>query len=121
MRPFPILIAVAVLSALLGGCAAGNQPDSGPPVVVVIQNNNFQDATVHIVREGERRRLGVVVGKTDDSFAIPWRPNFVMRLEVRFLGGGSCATRDIVMEPGQRYVLALQPDIRIDQECIRTG
>jgi hypothetical protein len=90
-------------------------------VVIEIQNNNFQDATVFIVREGERRRLGVVVGKTDETFGIPWRPNFLMRLEVRFLGGGSCATRDIQMEPGQRFVLALQPDLRVDQECIRTG
>jgi hypothetical protein len=121
MRPFPILLVIAALITLMGGCAAGNQPESGPPVVVEIQNNNFQDATVFIVREGERRRLGVVVGKTDDAFAIPWRPNFLMRLEVRFLGGGSCATRDIQMEPGQRFLLALQPDLRIDQECIRTG
>ena len=121
MRPIAILFVAGALGALLGGCAGGPQPDSGPPVVVQVQNNNFQDATVYIIREGERRRLGVVVGKTDDAFAIPWRPNFIMRLEVRFLGGGACATRDLIMEPGQRFVLALQPDIRVDQECIRTG
>lgn len=121
MRLFTSLLLVGVLSAATAGCASGPQPESGPPVVIEIQNNNFQDATVFIVREGERRRLGVVVGKTDETFGIPWRPNFLMRLEVRFLGGGSCATRDIQMEPGQRFVLALQPDLRVDQECIRTG
>lgn len=121
MHPFKLLIALGVLAPALGGCASGPPPTSGPPVVVEIQNNNFQDATVYALREGERRRLGVVVGKTDETFGIPWRPNFLLRLEVRFLGGGACATRPIQMEPGQRYVLALQPDIRIDQECERIG
>lgn len=121
MRSFILLLATGVMGAALGGCASGPQPESGPPVVIEIQNNNFQDATVYAIREGERRRLGVVVGKTDESFGIPWRPNFTLRLEVRFLGGGACATRIIQMEPGQRFVLALQPDIRVDQECERIG
>ena len=74
-----------------------------------------------MIREGERRRLGVVVGKSDQAFGIPWRPNFILRVEVRFLGGGACATREIQLDPGQRYVLALQPDLRVDQECERIG
>jgi hypothetical protein len=121
MRPFALLFVAGALGIALGGCASGPQPESGPPVVIVVQNNNFQDATVYAIREGERRRLGVVVGKTDESFGMPWRPNFILRLEVRFLGGGACATRGVQMEPGQRYVLALQPDIRVDQECERIG
>ncbi len=121
MYRFTLILALGALTAVLGGCASGPPPESGPPVVVEIQNNNFQDATVYAIREGERRRLGVVVGKTDETFGIPWRPNFTLRLEVRFLGGGACATRIIPMEPGQRYVLALQPDLRVDQECERIG
>jgi len=118
MRRLPSLLAAALA---LSACAGGQPPETGLPVVVEIQNNNFQDATVYAIREGERQRLGVVIGKTDDAYAIPWRPNFALRLEVRFLGGGACATREILMEPGQRYVLALQPDRRIDQECEPIG
>lgn len=101
------------------GCAGNPPPDSGPPIVVEVRNNDFRDATVYAIREGERQRLGLVTGKTDESFSIPWRPNFALRLEVRFLGGGMCATRQILLEPGQRYVLDLQPDPRLNQDCRR--
>ncbi|MEJ2538524.1 MAG: hypothetical protein P8188_00855 [Gemmatimonadota bacterium] len=112
-----LLTALAAASLLLAGCASRNPPETGPPVVVEIRNNNFQDATVYAFREGERQRLGVVIGKTDDAYALPWRPNLTLRLEVRFLGGGACATRPILMEPGQRFVLELQPDLRLNQDC----
>ena len=115
------LFILPALALALTGCAGGPQPETGLPIVIEIQNNNFQDATVYAIREGERQRLGVVVGKTDDAYAIPWRPNFALRLEVRFLGGGACATREILMEPGQRYVLDLQPDLRLNQDCEPIG
>jgi hypothetical protein len=115
------LLTMLALALALTGCAGGPPPETGLPIVIEIQNNNFQDATVYAIREGERQRLGVVVGKTDDAYAIPWRPNFALRLEVRFLGGGACATREILMEPGQRYVLDLQPDLRLNQDCEPIG
>lgn len=102
---------------LLAGCASAPQPDSGPPVVVEVQNNNFQDATVWAIREGERQRLGVVTGKTDAQFEIPWKPNLSLRLDVRFLGGGQCSTPTMLMDPGQLYVLDLQPDLRLNLDC----
>jgi len=117
----PRLLTLLFLPLSLTGCAGGPPPETGLPIVIEIQNNNFQDATVYAIREGERQRLGIVVGKTDDAYAIPWRPNFALRLEVRFLGGGACATREILMEPGQRYVLDLQPDLRLNQDCEPIG
>ena len=110
----------AVLMASVGAAAcasAGGGPQSGPPIVIEVQNNNFRDATVYIVRDGERQRLGVVIGKTDESFPFPWRPNMVIRLEVRFLGGGACVTPDYGMDPGQRHILDLHPDIRLNTDC----
>ena len=118
MRP---IILVSALGLLLAGCGGADPPTAGPPVVILVQNNNFQDATVFAIRQGERHRLGVVVGKTDERFAIPWQPNFVLRLEVRFLGGGACSTRDILLEPGQRYTLELQPDTRLNLDCRAAG
>lgn len=109
--------AVVMAACAAGACASGPVPDSGPPVVIEVQNNNFQDATVYAVRDGERQRLGVVIGKTDDAFTIPWRPGMVVRLEVRFLGGGACVTPDYGMDPGQRFVLDLQPDLRLNTDC----
>ena len=105
-----------------GGCASGGGgPQTGPPVVVEVQNNNYADATVYALLDGERQRLGVVIGKSDESFGIPWRPNLYLRLEVRFLGGAACATDYFPMDPGQHYVLDLQPDLRMNLDCKLIG
>ncbi len=113
-----------LFTALVGASCAGQNlrnAETGPPIVVEVQNNNFQDATVYLFRDGERTRLGIVTGKTDQTFAVPWRANLYLRFEVRFIGGGACATRRIPMEPGQRYVLELQPDLRVNLDCEPIG
>jgi len=110
----PVLLLAATACASRG---AGAGALSGPPIVVEVRNNHFNDGTVIAVRDGERLRLGIVTGKTDQSFSIPWGPNMNLRLEVAFIGDGACATGDLQMEPGQRYLLELQPDIRVNPEC----
>lgn len=121
---FPTHTALLAVTLVLSACATrgrgGIDPDS-PPIVVEVRNNNFQDATIFMTRDGERQRLGIVTGKTDRSYAIPWGPNLVLRLEANFIGGGYCSTRSIQMEPGQRFVLELQPDIRVNIECRPPG
>ncbi|MDT8341161.1 MAG: hypothetical protein RQ751_06585 [Longimicrobiales bacterium] len=124
-RPYPALLLPALVAALVAfaGCASGGRSasTSGPPIVIEVVNNHFQDATVIAFRETERERLGIVTGKTERSFAVPWGPNLFLRLEVNFIGGGACATQRIQMDPGQRYVLELQPDIRVNAECRPIG
>lgn len=124
--PFPPVTraAVSLLALAMSACAShrgGAGSLSGPPIVVEVRNNNFSDGTVFATRDGERLRLGMVTGKTDQRFSIPWGPTMVLRLEVYFIGGGGCATRAIQMEPGQRYLLELQPDTRVNPECRPTG
>ena len=115
-------LALALASTAFAACASGGPgPQTGPPVVIEVQNNNFADATVFIVRDGERHRLGVVVGKTDEDFPFPWRPNMTVRLEVRFIGGARCVTPDYGMGPGDRFVLDLQPDLRLNPDCRLVG
>lgn len=116
-----LLIATALLAT---ACASGGQGSIGEdtaPIVVQVQNNNFQDATIFFTRDGERERLGIVTGKSDRSFAIPWGFNMVLRLEAVFIGGGYCSTERFQMEPGQRYVLELQPDLRVNIDCRPPG
>ena len=111
-------LVLASAALLLGGCASSaRNAEIGPPVVIEVQNNNFQDATVYLFREGERQRLDIVTGKTDQTFSVRWQRLLYLRFEVRFIGGGACATRAIAVEPGQRYVLVLQPDTRLNQDC----
>ena len=119
-RFVPLIVASAFA---FGACASSNARNAevGPPVIVDVQNNHFQDATVILFREGERERLGIVTGKTDQSFEVPWRRQLFLRFEVRFIGGGACATRNILVEPGQRYVLELQPDLRLNLDCEPIG
>jgi len=112
----PFLLAAACAT----GGSRGVDPDA-PPIVLEVRNNNFQDATIFFTRDGERQRLGIVTGKTDQTFAIPWGPNLLLRLEANFIGGGYCSTRDFQMEPGQRFVLELQPDLRVNIDCRPPG
>ena len=117
------LIAVSsiiVAAACATGGSRGVDPDA-PPIVLEVRNNNFQDATIFFARDGERQRLGIVTGKTDQTFAIPWGPNMILILEANFIGGGYCSTGEIQMEPGQRFVLQLQPDLRVNIDCRPPG
>jgi hypothetical protein len=117
----------ALLAILfLPACALsrGSSPfeGSGPgEIQVVVQNNNYLDGTVYLTRDGTRMRLGTVIGKTDQTFTVEWAPNQMMVLRVDFVAGGACQTRPLQMEPGQRYTLELQPDIRTNIDCIPVG
>lgn len=110
----PVLLLMTVACA---SRAPGVSSLSGPPIVVEVRNNHFSDGTVFAVRDGESLRLGIVTGKTDQSFSIPWGPNMSLRLEVQFIGNGACTTGSIQMEPGQHFLLELQPDIRVNPDC----
>ncbi|RMF64644.1 MAG: hypothetical protein D6743_09065 [Calditrichaeota bacterium] len=68
-----------MILALLWGCRAGTkgeEDDFGqvrkrPKTTVHVENRNFYDMTIYVLSRGERVRLGLVRGLSDETFEIP--------------------------------------------------
>ena len=104
-------------AALLIGAACACSQLSGAPenpfggegasqVRIIVINNDFNDATLFARGNGERRRLGIVTGKTEASYVIPWRISGPLQIEISILTAGSCTTSPLEVDPGD--VLELQ-------------
>ena len=116
------------LSALLLlvnlGCAARSRSpfegraDRGEEQIQVrIENQNFNDATVHVLRGGERIRLGVATGKTDKDFRVRWNFTLPIEFQISLVGGGSCRVRSMTVDPGDRVWVRVPLEI-YGSECI---
>lgn len=91
------LCAIAVVSTMaLAGCAH-QQPDNplrgvagrDSPVRITVQNQDFYDAVIYAHWSGStKERVGMVTGKTTQTFETTWRSETV-RFEADFISGGS--------------------------------
>ena len=92
-----VVLGVALLSAsLLMGCARA--PRSAPlfgavrgsgSVTVTIQNNDFKDAVIYANWQGStRKRVGLAVGKTSQTFTMEWQSESV-QFVADFIAGGT--------------------------------
>lgn len=78
---------------------------------VQIQNHNFSDATIYsIEREGHRKRLGIVTGKSDSVFTLPWKTSEPLRFEFELLAGPRCTTEAMSVDPGDTLELQISTD-----------
>jgi hypothetical protein len=103
----------AFLAASAGACSQVTGSPQSPfgdtqpsEVRIIVINNDFNDATLYARGNGERRRLGVVTGKTEASYVIPWRLSGPLQIEISILASGSCTTSPLAVDPGD--ILELQ-------------
>lgn len=123
----------ALAGALLAtaACASGGGPQrAGSPfsddlrerkeVRIHVQNRNFSDATVWtLVRSGHRDRLGVVTGKTDAVFTVPWNFTEPMRIEFDLVAGPRCTTENLQVDPGDTLEMQIAVDIAMMRDWCR--
>ncbi len=122
----------ALLAALLvwsaGGCgAAGRLVEREDPflraepeateVRVHVLNRNFSDARLYAIGLSKRIRLGVVQGKGEAVFSIPWDFSEPLRIEIDLLAGPKCVTRAIEADPGDTFDLQIKPDLGATPGC----
>lgn len=109
--------AVALIFALAGLTAcAGQRPEPSPfaegrdvVVLLTVDNQDFRDATIFADWNGVRHRVGMVIGKTRETFRIEWR-DYTVRLEVDFVGGGELKVADeISVSPGEHLDFVIMP------------
>ena len=112
-----------LLSAASSGCAGRNGPADNPfdsdvapsQVRIIVINNDFNDATLFALGDGVRRRLGVITGKSEANYLIPWRLSGPMRIEISILASGSCTTGEMQVDPGDTL------ELQILNETVRNG
>ena len=102
-----LLIGLAVASSTTAACVSSRTVDSpfrsgqseGDQVMLTVQNHNYQDATIYAYWNGVRDRVGMVIGKTEETFSMRWRSEEI-QLEVDFVGGGGYFTEIVSVYRG---------------------
>ena len=109
--PFPLLL----LALTWAGCATRQAGDvfrtsgSGDEeVLLTVDNNDFRDGTIYAYWNGQRRRVGMVVGKTSETFHMRWRSEQI-ELEVSFIGGGGFRSEAIAVWEGDHLNWLIMP------------
>jgi hypothetical protein len=111
--------AIVCLALLVGGCATAARPKSNlaseeardRSVRVYATNLNFSDATLWAVIQGNRRRMGILTGKTEEVFVLPWPTSLDLQIEIDLLAGPRCTTRTMAVDPGDDIELVIDQDL----------
>ena len=115
-EPSTIRSALLALALLSAGCSHGvksGPPEPQPRTTVKVDNRNFLDMNVFVVRFGQRIRLGTVTGLSSEVFTIP--PDIVrsspqLQFELHPIGGrGNPRTETISVQPGDEIDLTIPP------------
>ena len=120
--PAAVLTFALLFSSACAATQAGNPfdaPAQGESTIrIEVQNLNFADATLFARRGSERIRMGVVTGKTDRTFDIPWTISYPLQVEINLLAGDRCITRPRSVEPGEVVLLQIRINMENDPDCI---
>ncbi len=110
---------------LLAGCSHASRSsrasftsDPGANSIrVYVTNRNFMDATIWAVSTGTRRKLGVVTGKGDAVFTVPWDIPTALWLEIDMLAGDRCTTESLPVDPGDDIEVVIDVDMNGSPLC----
>jgi hypothetical protein len=112
----PLALAGIVATALAVACGrakAGDEPAPRAETAVKVENQNFLDMNVFVVRGGQRVRLGTVTGLSTQIFML--RPDMIgpgseVQFEIHPIGGrGNPRTETISVQPGDVIELTISP------------
>ena len=119
MKRFMLTVVLLVFVAASGtGCvrrpAAGNQAtEPREETFVQVDNRAFLDATVYVLRGGQRIRLGLVNGSSIHTFTLPSHVMFgttSLAFQIDFVGNSRAPySNSISVVPGDTVVLSIPP------------
>lgn len=116
MRNIRTLFGPAVAAAMLGGCSH-RAPEAPAPenaaTTLEVQNDNFNDMRIYVIRGSQRIRLGTANGNMTTSFKIPATVVFgltSLRFEAVPIGSRAAAlSEEITVGQGEQLVLRIPP------------
>ncbi len=102
---------------LLSGCALLSR-QAGSPVnwdgerepttfVLEVENQNFNQARIYLIQNGQQQRLGIVNGNTTETFEARTWGGSEIRVRVDILAGGGFTTDPLVIWPGENVLLRI--------------
>lgn len=119
------LVLLVVASACAGSTPDPEQPaaepftESGPPttVTLLVDNRNFSDARLYVLRRGARTTLGILGGKSQAEYEIDWDISDSIQIEIDLLAGPTCTTEELRADPGDVLDLQIEQDFRHTRGC----
>lgn len=116
---------LVVASACAGFTPDPEQPsaelftESGPPtsITLLVDNRNFTDARLYVLRRGARTTLGVIGGKSQAEYEIDWDISDPIRIEIDLLAGPTCTTEELRADPGDVLELQIEQDFMHTRGC----
>jgi len=117
-----LVMVALVMGALLPGCARRADPGEGaepeampnPELSVEIENHNWSDVVIYLVRGTSTERLGMVGSLKTETFIFPFRRLGVgeARLRAYPIGGPAAFTSEnLYVQPGQMVKWTLESDL----------
>src|SRR5213592_251527 len=112
MRALPLLFFTLAAGAWHRGAVAPINPQA--EVAVTVDNQNFLDMNVFLIRGGQRIRLGMVPGLTSHILRV--RPELIgygteLQFELHPIGGrANPVTESITVRPGDVIHLTIPPN-----------
>lgn len=107
------------LTLACGARSASNARDddrsADAEIAIEVENHNFSDIVIYLLRGGQAQRLGMVTGLSTAHFVVPYRrlgANANARLRAYPIGGPSGFTsEDLNVQPGQWIKWTLESDL----------
>jgi hypothetical protein len=126
------LITGLAIAATTGACAPAASgfdnapgPQGGPAATVEVENNNWADMTVYVLRGGSRVRLGMVTSMGKSVFRIPaslLNTSGDVRLLADPVGSRDTYTTPIIqVNPGERIEFNIENHVAISNVSVWTG
>jgi len=127
MKTRRLLMSFSILAGALAfaACSTGPGPSrasfqgSSPEdsIRIFVTNLNFMDATIWAVTSGTRERLGIVTGKREAVYAIPWEGYMDLQMEIDILSGPRCFTESLPVDPGDDIELIINVEFLNSPRC----
>jgi hypothetical protein len=106
---------------VLPGCASHHRTTtqttaatSNTPVELEVENHNWSDIVIYLVRGTQRQRLGMVNALSNTVFTFPYRrlgSSGDARLSAHVIGGGGYTSETVLVQPGQSLKWTLESDL----------
>ena len=121
MRARKLWSATLLLAAACGPMRSGDNPfaegGEGKNITIEVRNNNFNDATVHALFAGNRRRLGLVPSYGEKSYSLAWPASWFLTLEIDVRASGTCRTAARPVNSGEIVKITIDAQINVGGIC----
>lgn len=95
--------------------AATDDRAANAEIAIEVENHNYSDVVIYLVRGSQTQRLGMVTGLSNANYVIPFRrlgPGGESRLRAYPIGGPAAFTSEnLYVQPGQWVKWTLESDL----------